>query len=191
MNVERAAATARWVNLLIPGGGLILVGSLWWGLMFAVLFTAAANFAVAGSLLFPDDISPGLGDLSLALAGGCYLGAQLALRRTVVRRRRQLAASLRRQVLRDVRGYLDSGCPELAKDALRPLAELAHHDLLVAYRFAQVLTAVQDVCAARAAWQHVRTLDRHHIYRREFEAAEHALRAATGIHGPDRGSASA
>lgn len=173
---DRRARWAPWINLLLPGGGLILAGAVWSGLLIGVLFAACANLALAAVLLFPDEFSRTVQTLVIGLAAGSYVGAQLRLSRQVRERRAQSAAALRRRLLGEAREHLARGERAQALAAIAPLAELARRDLLVAYRFAQVLTAVGDVQAARAAWEQVRTLDRHGIYRAQTRVHEQQLR---------------
>jgi hypothetical protein len=176
VNGQREESAARWLNLLIPGGGLIMVGHVWLGLVVAAAFTACANSALAMGLLFPDDLPAWVGGLSIGVAGGTYLGAQLRLAQTVRSRRRDAATARRRRALEAARVHLAGGEYEQAWEAIRTLAEQADRDLLLAYRVAQVLTAKKDVDEALRAWHLVRSLDRHHVYREQILTNERALR---------------
>lgn len=186
MIAEREQSAAWWVNLLIPGGGLITIGRVWLGLIIALLFALLANCALAFSLLFPDDVPAWAGGLATGLAGGTYLGAQLRFAQTVRSRRRETATAHRRQALQAARACLAAGQYGQAWEAIRPLAAQADRDLLVAYRVAQVLTAKRDVNAALDAWHLVRRLDRHHIYREQIVSNERTLnRLAQSSLSPD------
>ena len=168
----RAGRWAAGVNLLLPGGGLILLGALWSGLLGGLLWTACANFAVLAVLLFPDDFSPTTQALGIGLAAGAYVGAQWRLVAQVCDLRAQASAARRRRTLWQARDCLARGEAARAVETLRPLADEAAHDLLVAYQWAQALTAAGDAARARAAWQHVRRLDRHGIYKRHIPESE-------------------
>ncbi len=186
MIAEREQSAAWWVNLLIPGGGLMMIGRVWLGLIIALLFALLANCALAFSLLFPDDVPSWAGGLTTGLAGGTYLGAQLRFAQTVRSRHREAATAHRRQALEAARACLAAGQYGQAWEAIRPLAAQADRDLLVAYRVAQVLTAKQDVNAALDAWHLVRRLDRHHIYREQIVSNERTLnRLAQSSLSPD------
>lgn len=186
MIAEREQSAAWWVNLLIPGGGLMMIGRVWLGLIIALLFALLANCALAFSLLFPDDVPSWAGGLTTGLAGGTYLGAQLRFAQTVRSRHREAATAHRRQALEAVRACMAAGQYGQAWEAIRPLAAQADRDLLVAYRVAQVLTAKQDVNAALDAWHLVRRLDRHHIYREQIVSNERTLnRLAQSSLSPD------
>jgi hypothetical protein len=181
MSAESNLTRGHLVNLLIPGGGLILVGSEVIGVLVALLFTVSASFALAVSLLFPDDLSPSWRGLGIGVAIGTYLGAQIRLAQTVRYRRERLAEGLRRRALREARAALLAGRVEDAWRALQPLAAHVEHDLVLAYRFAQVLTARGDGPAALAAWRRVRRLDRHRIYRQEVVEHERVLSGSPGV----------
>ena len=186
MIAEREQSAAWWINLLIPGGGLMMIGRVWLGLIIALLFALLANCALAFSLLFPDDVPSWAGGLTTGLAGGTYLGAQLRFAQTVRSRHREAATAHRRQALEAARACLAAGQYGQAWEAIRPLAAQADRDLLVAYRVAQVLTAKQDVNAALDAWHLVRRLDRHHIYREQIVSNERTLnRLAQSSLSPD------
>jgi len=156
---------APWVNLLLPGGGMILIGSVASGLLGGLVFAACANLALLAVLLFPDDFSGTTQALAIGLAAGAYVGAQVRFAGCARKLREQTAASFRRRLLWQSQELLAHGEAAHAVEVLRPLADQACGDLLVAYRLAQALTAAGDVPAARAAWQQVRQLDRHGLYR--------------------------
>lgn len=184
LGADRTATGGRLANLVIPGGGLILIGSEITGVLVALLFTAAASFALAVCLLFPDDVSPSWRGLGVGVAIGTYVGAQVRYAQSVRELRARATGQLRRAVLSDVRCALLAGQVEDAWRALQPLREQAESDLVLAYRLAQVLTARGDGAAALAAWRRVRRLDRHRIYRQELAENERAL---LGRSDPDRG----
>jgi hypothetical protein len=165
---ERTAAWARAINLLVPGTGMILIGSTVTGLLAGLLFAACANLAIVAVFLFPDDFSGTTQALAIGLAAGTYCGVQVRLAGQIRAQRAAAAASFRRQVLWQSQELLAQGQAAGAVEALQPLAAKAGSDLLVAYRLAQALTAAEDRPAARAAWQQVRALDRHGLYKQQL-----------------------
>ncbi|HPM24613.1 MAG TPA: hypothetical protein PLP66_11960 [Phycisphaerae bacterium] len=172
--------TVRWAplaNLLLPGAGLILLGSTVSGLLVGVAFAACANFALAAVLLFPDDYSETLRALAIGVAGGAYVGAQVRLAGTLRRRRAEAEAERRRRGLRAAEELLAGGAPERAVEVLQELASGFGDDLLIAYRLAQAWTAAGNDGRARLAWREVRRLDRYGIYRRQIADHEQKLRA--------------
>jgi len=164
------------VNLLVPGSGLILHGDVLTGLVFCLLLTIVANLYLAGWLLIPDEVPPRWRLTALIVAAGTYALAQLRCAHRLRRERRHRELLQRREVLAAVQRLLIQDQPARAWELLQPLAGLAEDDLLVAWRVAQVLTAKRDVEAALAAWQRLRRLDRHHLYRTEREHSERLLR---------------
>jgi len=180
MNSIATRPHAAWgtVNLLAPGSGLILAGRIWGGLLIGLIFCVSANIALAASLIAPEELSPRWRGLWIGIAGGAYVGAQLRLASVLRRGASQAAAGLRRAALRAVSEALLADNPRVAWGAIQPLLPLAESDLPVAYRVAQILTALDDVDAARAALAHVRKLDRHHIYREQIRQLEQQLRDA-------------
>ncbi len=152
-------------NLVVPGGGMILVGRLWTGLAVGMLFAVTANYAIIATLLFPDDAPGWLQGLAIGLCGGSYLGAQLRMGSCLREARQQAVAEVRDATLRAVSACLANNQADEALAAMEPIADMAERDLLVAYRFAQVLTKTGDASAARRAWERVRRLDRHRLYR--------------------------
>ncbi len=164
---------APWLNLLLPGGGLILLGSTLSGLVRGLVVAGLANLALIAILMFPDEFSTTMRALLAAFASGGYVGTQLRLARKMRDDREREAAEERHRQLADAQRLLAAGDIAGALEMLDPLVDLARSDLLVAYRLAQAITAAGDTATARIAWQQVRRLDRHGIYRtlvRENEA---------------------
>ena len=168
LQAGRSASLARIVNLVIPGGGLILIGLEWLGVLVALLFAISANYAILATFILPDEVSRIWRGLGLGVAVGTYLGAQIRFAQTLRDSRRQEHDAVRRRALAGARIALGEGRVEDAWQVLLPIHHLADRDLLVAYRIAQVLTARGDEPASAAAWSRVKCLDRHRIYYREL-----------------------
>ena len=171
----RRTGPAAAFNLIVPGAGIIALGSPWVGFAVGLLFTFCANFAIWAALVIPDEFTPWVRGLAIGFAGGTYVGAQLRFAQTVRNLHRRAAARQRDTALRVVRECLLRDDYAAALQALTPVRECAPRDLLVARRLAQVLTGLNEVNEALAAWQQVRALDRHRIYRDETRAAEQVL----------------
>ena len=150
---------------------------MWSGLVVGLVFAACANLAVAAVLLFPDDFSRTVQALGIGVAAGSYVGAQLRFVRGLRDWRARVAATGRRQVLWEVRALLERGEHARALEAIAPLAGQATGDLLVAYRLAQAVSGADTAEAARAAWDRVRALDRHGVYKELIRAEEARLEA--------------
>lgn len=170
---ERQENLARLINLAAPGGGLIVLGQTWTGAVIAVLFALCANLAVAASLIIPDDVPRWWAGLAVGLAAGVYVGAQLRLFWTVRSLRRERATTARHDALRDALLLMRQGRFDPAREKISDLSHLMETDLLVAYRYAQVLTGCDDPTGAGRAWLRVRGLDRHKIYRQDIETHRH------------------
>ena len=172
------------LNLVLPGGGLILIGAVGSGLVAGLLFAACANFALVAVLLFPDDYSGRVQALLIGLAAGCYIGVQVRFVRSLRSVREQGAAASRRAALARAQQLQAAGDAYGALAVLEALAAEAAHDLLVAYRLAQARTAIGDVTGARGAWQRVRRLDEFGIYRQQVADQERQLNSARGGRAP-------
>lgn len=161
---------AATLNLLVPGGGLVLLGALWTGVAAAVLFTLLLNFTIAAVLLIPDNVPPVARGWAIGLTGGVYLGSQIRLASHVREQRQRRATLLRHEALLAARQHLLAGDAEAAWVALQPIADRFDRDLLVAYRVAQVQTQRAPADVAAEAWERVARLDRHRLYRGEIRA---------------------
>lgn len=171
-------ATAQWaplVNLLLPGGGLILIGAIGSGFAVGLAFAACANLALVATFLIPDDFTRGTHALIVGVAGGCYVGAQIRYAQAVRSVRRDARAKLRRDALRRSGALLAEGRSEQALELLYALSEACPGDLLVTYRLAQVLTDAGHKRAARIAWRRLLVLDRHGVYRIKIAQYEREL----------------
>jgi len=171
----------------VPGGGLILLGAETTGVVIALLFTAAASYAIAVNLLMPAGFTPMWRNLWLGVALGTWVGAQVRLGQTLRHRQTAARTAARRAALRKTQLALQEGRLDDAWEAISHLAEESPNDLMVAYRLAQVLTARGEAAAAAQAWERLWRLDRHRLYRAELEAARRELAARTrdndGSHG--------
>lgn len=164
--LDPGATAATWLNLVLPGGGLVLLGEIGGGLLVGLLFTACTGFALLSTLLFPDDYPRAVTVLGIGLAAGSYVGAQVRLSQALRRQAAAQAARRRASQLRLACECLQRGDPAGALAALEPLVDSARTDLLVAYRLAQALSAAGDDAGAAAAWEQVRALDRHGLFKR-------------------------
>ena len=122
MNPNAITTLSRLVNLLIPGGGLILIGAEIIGVAVVILFTAAAAAALAFTLLFPDALAPTWRGLAIGIALGTYLGAQIRFAQTVRQQELRSAALTRHAAMRDAQLALRDG---RASDALARAAARA------------------------------------------------------------------
>ncbi len=171
---------AAWLNLVVPGGGLVLVGAYGTGIIAGLLFAAAANLTVTAVLLFPDDFSGRARVLLIVLLGVIYVGAQVRMVQAARRSGQTVAQRRRREILTAAQAALSAAAAgaepapapaesvdELARD-LQTLARQCPQDLLVWVRLTEVLSTQGAAEAARVAGQHATALDRHGLYRAEL-----------------------
>ena len=167
---SRTLDRAFLVNLLLPGGGLVLVHRGWTGFIVGITFAAAANYTLAAFLLFPDDFAGWAKVLALLLTLSSYLGAQWIFRQTRRLHTNNQYLELRRRVFREVQALVNARDYQAAQQALDQLNEHARDDLVIAVRRAQILTAAQDIPVALEAWRRVAQLDIHRVYGRNVRA---------------------
>jgi len=162
----------RMLNLLWPGAGLSVAGHTGLGLLLGLLFAVCADFAILTILIVPDDFSRTAQTAAIGLAAATYVGAQIGWRHGLRAARAHGADADRRRILEQTQQALARGDAAQALAAIQPLADRMAQDLLVAYRLAQALSPIGDAPRARIAWQRVRQLDRHGLYRAEIRQAE-------------------
>jgi hypothetical protein len=165
---------ARWLNLIVPGAGLILAGRPLAGFGTGLAFAAALNGALAIWLLIPDDFprTAVWCGLTAALA---YIVAQFLLLRVDAAARLAGRRDERRAALTALMAAIREG--RFDQEAAALLEPLAESDLHVAVRVAQAAMLNCDDHRALAAWQRVQRLDPHLIYRSETLAALQRLHA--------------
>ena len=165
---------AIWVNVLIPGAGLIILRREWLGSTVALLFGMLAGSGIWGCLITPASVGAWTVGLMLTGAALIWLGGQVLLRR-------QLAVfndpSRAREVERLRQQAADSasaGNYTEALSMLRLALSLNDEDLDTLVQQADLLTALGRFREARRAWRQVEWLDRRRHYRRRVvEALQH------------------
>lgn len=185
MSVARTFLRARLANLLVPGLGWILLDQTALGVAIAVAFAMLANAAVTAEGLFPDEFSAPLRALLLGAAALTYGWSQWAMQKAVRRAARERAARLRRTALREYEAALRAGDGHAALESLRRLVREASADLSIAVRMAEAWSLIGDADASRRAWEHVRRIDRHHVYRETVALHLDAGACAQGEGGGD------
>ncbi len=175
MNDERVASL---INFLLPGVGLVLAGRLALGVVLGLTFTVGVCVALAGAFLMPDDLDRRFTLLTAGAGAGVYVAAQHQMQATRREARRRTIERKRRERLHAALSQLKAGDAGQARATLAALMGDHPHDLLIAYRHAQACLASGDAPAAQQAWDRVRRLDPHGLYRAE----ELAARAQLAIH---------
>lgn len=155
---------ARWVNLAVPGAGLLLLGHGFTGAASLLLFTAAGHGVLWSLYITPDDWSPWAPAALGAATAACYVASQLLTSQAVRAAKRTLQRTQRRQLIAASQQLRDEGDLREALARLEPLQPSQTPDLLLAVRHAQLLLASHDWAGARRAWERVRRMDRHRIY---------------------------
>lgn len=186
-DVATAPRWAPWLNLVLPGGGLIVCGAIWSGLLVGLVVVVCANLALAATLIFPDDFSANMRALVIGVAGGTYVGAQLRLAGWLRRRQEADRVCARRERLARAAEATEQGDVVTAVQTLDALAREWPQDLLIAFRLAEALAGAGHYHAARAALDRVRRLDRHGVYRQAVREREQQLDMTRMQSGPLRG----
>lgn len=105
------------LNIVFPGAGLIIWRREWLGVCLVVLFGVSGNMAIAGWLIAPDSIPPGVRWGAVALAAAVWALAQwLMARQKRVWRRQSAAIDL---LIREARLSVESGNAQAAEAAIR------------------------------------------------------------------------
>lgn len=159
-------APAIWVNLFIPGGGLVLVGRARMGIVLALAFAISANTALVSRLILPDDVPNWLQNLAIILACVLYIAANGLLLSAARPGGQRAKAAARNASLREIERLVAAGEFKTALRLIEVNRRLVEGDLHLAFRRAQLLTEVGDDAAA-LAWKQLGSLDRHGIYRAE------------------------
>lgn len=158
---------AAWLNLAVPGAGLILIGRARIGLVTGFAFALSANLAVASRLLIPDDVPTWAQNLAILTACVIYIAAQaLLLSSPSGASAGRIPDRVRRAALGEIERLVAVGDFEVARSVIDANHALAREDVHIAFRRAQVLTEINAADAADA-WRKLAALDRHDLYRSE------------------------
>ena len=162
---------APWLNLVVPGAGLILLRREWLGLVLAMLFCVCAQIGLWGLYIVPASI-PGWVTFS-ALAGAvlAWICAQYTL---VIRIRRAFGPGIDHEI-----GHLCRLAEEAVAGAQYDKAEefllvaltLNDEDSRVNALWAQLMTALGKFHDARRAWRRVAQLSPTQSERRQAAEA--------------------
>ena len=166
---------APWLNIIVPGAGLILLRREWLGLVLAMLFCLFAQIGLWGLFIVPASIPGWITAGALAGAGLTWIGAQYTL---VIRLRRAFGPGTAREVERLCR---------LAEEAIAAADYTKAEELLlvamtlndeaprVNVHWAQLMTAMGRFRHARQAWNRVVQLSRTSTEQRQAAEALAAL----------------
>lgn len=155
----KRARIAIFVNVLVPGSGLIVLRREWLGLAVAVLFTVLAQIAVFGRWIVPQDV-PAWVSGGASLAAGAVWG--LAQWLGWAQARFNESAELRRELemLRArAEEALARGDNAAARRELLAAGSLDDEDVACLALWARLMTETGETAAARRAWRRVVALD--------------------------------
>ncbi len=162
-------------NLLIPGSGLILLRREWLGLATALLFGAAVQTVLAGTLVVPESV-PGL------LTAGCVgvaVTVWLTSQWQMVVRLRLVCGSALKDELVELRERAAAAAERRrfaeAIDIMRLALSLNDEDLECNLEWAKLMTAMGRFPEARRAWHRILRLDRNRSHSREAKEALSSL----------------
>jgi positive regulator of sigma E activity len=168
--VTRSAAAIRpavvaVLNLVLPGGGLVLLDATWTGLLFGAAFIFLLNLALLAVFVTPDDFAAAGRAAAIAAVVLGYAAAQIGMATHLRRFREDQALAERRRILREIERLAAVGDAAAALRLLESLAGADSADLALAHCRATLLAALGRRDEARAAWEHLRRVDRHGVYR--------------------------
>ena len=164
-------SVAPWLNLIVPGAGLILLRWEWLGLALAMLFCLCAQIGLWGRWIVPASIPGWVTTSALAGAVLVWVAAQYTL---VIRLRDAFGPGVKHDIIRLCRlaeQALADGTYDQAEELLRVALTLNDEDPRVNTLWAQLMTALGKFHHARQAWHRVLQLSRTRAERRHaFEA---------------------
>jgi len=146
---------APWINLLVPGAGLILLRREWLGLVLAVLFCLCAQIGLWGLFIVPASVPGWITGSALAGAGLTWIGAQYTL---VIRLRRAFGPGIAREILHlceSAEEAIAAAAYDRAEELLLVALTLNDEDPRVNTLWAQLMTALGRFHHARRAWKRV------------------------------------
>ncbi len=161
----RRATLAVALNLVLPGGGLILLDATAIGVLFGAAFILLLNLALTAAFITPDDFARTGRLAAVAALVLIYAVAQAAMRSQLRRSSEARRAAALRQVLCEVEQLATNGDAAAALTRLELLATERPDDLLILHWRATLLTALGRTNEAQRTWAHLRRADRHGLFR--------------------------
>ena len=146
---------APWINLAVPGAGLVLLRREWLGLVLAVLFCFCAQIALWGLLIVPASIPGWITGSALAGAVLTWIGAQYTL---IIRLRRAFGPGIAREIVhlcRSAEEAIAAGAYDRGEELLLVALTLNDEDPRVNTLWAQLMTALGRFRHAHRAWKRV------------------------------------
>ena len=166
---------APWLNLVVPGAGLILLRREWLGLVLALLFCLCAQIGLWGWVIVPASIPGWVTSSALAGAGLVWIAAQYTL---AIRARRAFGPGLEREIVhlcRLAEEAIAGAEYDKAEELLLVALMLDDEDSRVNTLWARLMTALGRFHHARRAWNRVVQLSREGPERRQAMEALAAL----------------
>jgi hypothetical protein len=163
------------LNLLVPGGGLVMLQREWLGLTVAVLFVVLAQIGVFGLWIVPVDVPRWQAGSALGAAGLVWAAAQVLawtrframtspdVQRDLVELRTRASAAMA------AKDWTDAHC------VLLLALNLDDEDVHTVALWAELMGHMGHRRDARRGWKRVQSMDRAGQYRHAVEAALAAL----------------
>lgn len=162
----------RWfLNLVMPGCGLVWVGRLVWGLVLAVLFAPAAGVLALAWLVAPQALPPAAVAVAAGVAGGAFVAAQVLLLQDYRLRNDEAWRHHVAALEESAREYFEAGNPFEALLAVEELLEVNPDDLEAHLLKARILAADGKYARAAEAYRRLERVDVHGVHRREVAEA--------------------
>jgi hypothetical protein len=168
-------AAGWFLNLCLPGSGLIVLRREWLGLSLAVVFGICGNVALTGWLIAPAAVPAWLTLLAFVFTALTWLAGQLLLWRQMQSQSR--CESDMRVLLREARCALEKGEVEPAGVCLESALALDDENVELHLLRARLFTMEGDDRAARKALRRAAKVDVRRRHRVETLRAVEASRA--------------
>ncbi|MCK4658632.1 MAG: tetratricopeptide repeat protein [Phycisphaerae bacterium] len=168
-------SVALWLNVLVPGGGLILLRREWLGLVLALLFCLCVQIGLWGMFIVPASIPGWVTSSALFGAVLVWICAQYTL---VLRLRQAFGPGIERQIVHLcelAKRAVASGDYARAEEFLEVALTLNDEDPHVNTLWAQLMTALGRFDRARPAWVRVVQLSEEGFVKRQAVEALAAL----------------
>lgn len=171
----RRSGTARFLNLIVPGSGLIISQREWFGLTLALLFGVCSQIALGGWLIAPAAIPLWLTFAAAVMAALVWVAAQVLLHHHLgvfnhPQRGEQIA-----RFLDEARAAVNHGDRRSALLLVEAALSLDDECLDTCVERARLLSRLGPAASMNRAWRRVAALDTLGRYRDESIAALRGL----------------